>query len=104
MGLSQQFDFMEEKDALSNQIVHCRVTDWTTFTPCTKTCGTGIQKRTRAIAVLPAFGGSACPHLVETRHCATRPCPPASEAADCQVGSWQPWTTCTHTCGGGIQV
>jgi hypothetical protein len=79
----------------------CRVTGWSKFTECTKSCGSGIQKRTRAILQVPRGGASTCGHLVESRICAQQPC---SALRSCVVGAWTKFDICTHKCGGGVQV
>ena len=58
--------------------VDCVVNDWPAWTTCTKSCGAGAQKRSRA-SCSRAYGGKACPHHEEARlqhaacavHCAT---------------------------------
>jgi hypothetical protein len=77
--------------------VDCVPRSWQAYSACTKSCGTGSQKRSRA-QVEPTFGGKACPHYTETRTCNTFACP-----ANCNTGSWSPWATCTKTCGNGVQ-
>lgn len=80
---------------------HCKLTAWSPFTECTKTCGDGVQKRARAVMTDSRNGGIGCGHLVETRSCNGMPC---SAAGSCQVGPWTKWTKCTHKCGGGKQI
>ena len=41
---------------------------------------------------------AACPHSTESRACNASPCP-----VDCAVAPWGSWSTCTFTCGGGVQ-
>lgn len=45
--------------------VDCIVSDWSSWTSCTVTCGAGKTTRSRAIVGEPAEGGKACP--AETR-------------------------------------
>ncbi len=54
--------------------VHCQTTEWSTWSPCSATCGGGTQTRTRTITVQPANGGVACPSLTESRQCNTQTC------------------------------
>ena len=52
-------------------------TPYSNYSVCTKTCGTGVQTRTRSCSnPLPLFGGRNCSGTyVESRKCNTQPCP-----------------------------
>jgi hypothetical protein len=76
--------------------VHCAVTAWSKFGPCTAKCGSGIQEKTRNIVKAPTSNGVKCPHLKEKQLCNTKPC-----SIDCQMGSWSEWAPCNAKCGGG---
>jgi hypothetical protein len=67
--------------------IHCDVGKWGAFGPCSKTCGNGSQKRTRAILKLPKHGGFSCPSLVNVRVCASAACP-----RDCVVTAWSSYS------------
>ena len=75
----------------------CVVPAWSAWSTCTKSCGTGVQKRSRA-TVEPKNGGTACPHSAEMRTCNKHVCAP-----DCVVPAWSAWSTCTTSCGTGFQ-
>ena len=53
------------------------LTEWSEFGACDKTCGGGVQKRTRTCSnPAPANGGKNCDGLLEeTRACNSDPCP-----------------------------
>lgn len=48
---------------------HCRTSDWSDWTPCSKTCGIGESTRTRTVLKHPRRGGKACPPLQEIKWC-----------------------------------
>ncbi|XP_040161511.1 spondin-2-like isoform X1 [Anopheles arabiensis] len=47
----------------------CRVSEWSAWSPCSKTCGLGKRNRTRNIIREQRLGGVECPMLVETQWC-----------------------------------
>ena len=46
---------------------HCVVSDFSAWTTCTKSCGSGAQSRSRSITTEATYGGYACPYLDEPR-------------------------------------
>nr|XP_058946642.1 uncharacterized protein LOC131774603 [Pocillopora verrucosa] len=76
-------------------------TPWGHYSPCSATCGGGMQQKTRSCtAPAPANGGRDCSILgpsSESRNCSTTPCPINGGYTE-----WTAWTTCSVTCGGGI--
>jgi len=63
----------------SGQMVHCKVSDWSVWSPCAciSTSMQGVQGRTRNIIVSPANGGDACPAELSATATCTCPCTPA---------------------------
>lgn len=54
----------------------CVLSDWSTFSECSKTCMAGLQHRTRSVVIQPT-GGRACLSRWEARTCNDTPCPQA---------------------------
>jgi hypothetical protein len=79
-------------------VVDCVVTDWSLWSVCSEKCNGGLQMRFRGVKAPPSGGGAACPKMRDVRNCNTKPCP-----VHCDY-TWNPWTQCTLTCGGGIQA
>jgi len=79
--------------------IDCKVGEWSAWSACDKECGGGTQFRTRKILQEAANGGQQCPILKETRTCNSQAC-----AADCEVGDWSNWSSCTKACGSGTQT
>ena len=79
--------------------VDCTVSQWTEWGMCSATCGEGVTHRTRRVTLFDNHGGSACPHLQESKACDRGPCP-----IHCEVSQWSLWNGCTKSCGGGRHV
>ncbi|XP_061197855.1 SCO-spondin-like isoform X2 [Saccostrea echinata] len=74
--------------------------EWSVWSSCSKSCGTGEQTRQRFCDnPKPQFGGENCKDIFENKKdCNTQPCP-----IDGLFGDWQSWNTCPVSCGGGIR-
>jgi hypothetical protein len=75
----------------------CEVSSWSLWSQCTEKCRSGVQMRLRTILRDPQIGGKACPGLKEMRDCNVHRCP-----LDCHY-KWLPWSSCSKTCGDGIE-
>lgn len=84
--------------------VHCQVAGWSDWGACSQQCGQGVQVRSQAVAVYPLFGGQRCPDLFEQRACSAGECTGTEPTMDCLTTSWSPWTECSASCGGGMQI
>ncbi|KAM8933548.1 thrombospondin type-1 domain-containing protein 7B [Pelodytes ibericus] len=100
----------------------CQVTDWSTWSPCSRTCQSldlspGYRTRSRDVKHIAVGGGRQCPELVEKESCSkqtstTLPsCPrfswKTSEWRKCQVSSLidqQGAGRDVALCGGGTQT
>ena len=76
--------------------------NWSEFSPCTKTCGAGFKTKTRECDnPVPVGEGRNCSHLgpaVESWPCNTQACPVS--------GGYTPWSafsSCTRSCAGGTR-
>lgn len=77
-------ELTETRDCNTNACVDCKVSDWSAWGVCNRSCGGGTQSRTRTITQQPGPGGAACPsNLTETRPCNTQIC--------CDNREWSQW-------------
>lgn len=75
--------------------IDCKLSSWGAWSPCTRSCGWGQNRRTRYIVHTADKGGRDCPTLLMTKTCMDMPC-----TADCSHVPWS-CTGCTKTCGMG---
>jgi len=79
--------------------IHCKVSDFSDWGECSRTCGTGVQFRKRTLHKAALFGGDECPEMVDTISCNTKPC-----AVDCQLSMWSAYDECSKSCDMGFQT
>lgn len=77
----------------------CIVTQFSPWSPCSKTCDNGTQSRARRVVIPPSNGGQGCPPLSETMACS------ADEACEVEeLFSFSPgvsvWGPCVMFSGG----
>lgn len=66
--------------------------DWTLWGACDKSCGDGVQRRSRT-----CIGGNDCEgENIERRSCNLRSC--------VEWTAWSEWSSCSTTCGNGIRT
>nr|XP_043890586.1 thrombospondin type-1 domain-containing protein 7A-like isoform X7 [Solea senegalensis] len=68
----------------------CVVSEYSPWTSCSKTCGTGLRNRVRSVLVPPVFGGAACPNLTEFQSCKAGLCAGPEGMYSLRVGPWSP--------------
>ncbi|XP_028403035.1 uncharacterized protein LOC114525803 isoform X3 [Dendronephthya gigantea] len=83
---------------------HCPVdggfSDWTAWSSCSKTCGTGLEKTMRSCNnPTPQHGGKICVGEEQL----IRECEMATCQGDDSYTDWSSWTPCSVTCGPGTK-
>jgi competence ComEA-like helix-hairpin-helix protein len=78
--------------------IDCVQKEWSSWTPCTKSCGSGVQERSRGVQVHPVAGGKACGANLDSRKCNVARCP-----VDCKPAPWGNWGKCSVSCGRGTR-
>lgn len=58
----------------TNCNVDCNVSAWGGYSDCSKSCGTGVQYRSRKIVRNKKNNGAKCPILEESKNCNTHAC------------------------------
>eukprot|EP00397_Hematodinium_sp_SG-2012_P001832 GEMP01001837.1.p1 GENE.GEMP01001837.1~~GEMP01001837.1.p1 ORF type:complete len:1041 (+),score=169.21 GEMP01001837.1:528-3650(+) len=82
-------------------LVDCKLSDWSDWDKCSKSCGGGQKIRTRRVMVQSANGGKTCDgDLRQVDPCNQGHC---SMSHDCSLSDWDEWSKCSATCGGGQQ-
>jgi hypothetical protein len=80
--------------------IDCRVSPWSVFGACSKSCGTaGMKTRTRSVTTATKYGGTLCPVLEESASCNSFACP-----TDCEVSGWSGYGACSKSCGTGTEM
>ena len=82
--------------------IHGGYSEWSSFSNCSKSCGTGIKRRSRKCSnPEPQHGGSNCSHLglsMEIKNCNEQPCP-----INGGYSTWTEFSSCTVSCGSGTR-
>ncbi|XP_046839034.1 LOW QUALITY PROTEIN: spondin-1-like, partial [Xenia sp. Carnegie-2017] len=77
--------------------VNCQLSQWTTWSSCSSTCGKGKSDRTRSVRIQPSCGGRNCSILSESKDCIKY------NDKDCVMDLWSSWSACDNGCGHGTQ-
>ncbi|CAJ1355839.1 unnamed protein product [Effrenium voratum] len=84
--------------------VDCRLSSWSAWNLCDKTCQGGQTFRHRTVEVPGEHGGRPCQDaLNETQPCNEFPCLVDPLARDCQMSLWTEWSGCSTSCGEGVK-
>jgi len=98
----QETENCEESDRLPP--VDCRLSEWTAWELCDKTCEGGQSFRSRSVEVEAQRGGRPCEDSkLETQPCNEIPCSLHTEGGDCALSQWSYWSDCSTTCGQGLR-
>ena len=96
LGAAEEFQFC----FLRRCPIHGGYSEWSSFSNCSKSCGTGIKRRSRKCSnPEPQHGGSNCSHLglsMEVKNCSEKPCP-----INGGYSTWTEFSLCTVSCGSG---
>lgn len=72
----------------------CVWADWSNWTACTKTCGSGTMTRKRDFRDVVEFQGIPCEGVKqEVKNCDSQPCPISLGSSKCTWGAWTDWST-----------
>merc|ERR1712038_1898610 len=93
--VNAQQDLSSNQDDLPLRPLHnmdieidCQVSAWSTWTSCSKSCGTGWQQKSREILINPSIGGRNCPRKMERKKkCRQMPSP--ANTKYWYQGSWR---------------
>ncbi|XP_005519659.1 PREDICTED: thrombospondin type-1 domain-containing protein 7B [Pseudopodoces humilis] len=87
----------------------CKLSDWSSWSPCSSSCGPGVRVRSKWLKEKPYNGGRPCPKLdLKNQVHEAVPC-----YSECNQYSWEvgPWSPCEINseqnslhCGEGIQT
>lgn len=67
----------------------CIMSNWSTWSTCSTTCGGGIKSRTRTITQSAGVGGYECDIVAMTVPCIVAVCD-----RDCELSVWSGWSNC----------
>lgn len=94
----------EMKDCTVKQcpVRDCVWAAWSHWSGCSCTCGGGLKRRNRVIAVAPREGGMACAasDKGQVAACNTEPC---DACIDGKWDDWSTWSQCTSSCRPGYR-
>mmetsp|Transcript_130155 Transcript_130155/g.239450 ORF Transcript_130155/g.239450 Transcript_130155/m.239450 type:complete len:1615 (-) Transcript_130155:72-4916(-) len=90
---------------LATTPTYCKMSAWTEWGACDKTCIGGQSYRSRVLRTPQSFNVSCISGPIrEMRPCGTSiDCHPPTPG-DCVLSNWADWTICSNRCGAGIKT
>jgi len=79
--------------------VDCVMSEWESWSTCSKSCAKGVHTRNRKIITPAAHGGLPCTSTSAIEFCNQQPCP-----TDCQLSDWSAFSDCDRTCLTGVMT
>ncbi|XP_067860093.1 thrombospondin type-1 domain-containing protein 7A-like isoform X1 [Heptranchias perlo] len=89
----------------------CKLSEWSNWSRCSKSCGSGVKVRSKWLREKPYNGGRPCPKLDHTNQAQVYEVVPCH--SDCSQYVWiaEPWSVCKvsnvdlkNNCGEGVQT
>ncbi|KAK6590338.1 extracellular membrane associated protein [Cryptosporidium xiaoi] len=77
----------------------CKISQWTDWSSCSKTCSTGSKVRFRSVIMPRMNGGVPCPALLDTTSCNVD-----IDCSPCNYSIWTSWSECSSSCGKGTST
>ena len=90
----------ETRDCQTNLCpVDCEMSVWSAWSPCSRSCGTGVRSRQRSVTTPPQHWGAQCPTNLEEEE----PCVVGECRVDGGWSEWSRWGYCSESCGSGLR-
>mmetsp|Transcript_104306 Transcript_104306/g.185437 ORF Transcript_104306/g.185437 Transcript_104306/m.185437 type:complete len:1642 (-) Transcript_104306:206-5131(-) len=100
-GMQCNATLVETKGCDAPEPFDCKLSDWSRWTECDKTCQGGQQIRSRHMEAPPLHGGLCESQVLkEVQECGTAPCGIGN--MDCVFDVWGSWGSCSAAEGVGV--
>ncbi|XP_039199733.1 thrombospondin type-1 domain-containing protein 7A isoform X1 [Crotalus tigris] len=89
----------------------CKLSEWSNWSRCSKSCGSGVKVRSKWLREKPYNGGRPCPKLDHVNQAQVYEVVPCHSDCGQYIGITEPWSVCKVTnvdlkenCGVGVQT